>query len=39
VRTRAIVLNYRKIFRITRLDDAIATYDSEEEAILAANVA
>lgn len=31
--------HYRDIFRITRLDDAIATFDSEEEAVRAANVA
>ena len=31
--------HYREIFRITRLDDAIATYDSEEEAVRAAAVA
>lgn len=28
--------HYRNIFQITRLDDAIATYDSEEEAVRAA---
>lgn len=28
--------HYRNIFRITRLDDAIPTYDSEEEAVRAA---
>ncbi len=31
--------HYRDIFRITRLDDAIPTHDSEEEAVRAANVA
>lgn len=31
--------HYRDIFRITRLDDAIATHDSEEEAVRAANAA
>ncbi|QYJ15558.1 hypothetical protein Rxycam_01382 [Rubrobacter xylanophilus DSM 9941] len=31
--------HYRDIFRITRLDDAIATFHSEEEAVRAANVA
>ncbi|QIN83309.1 anti-sigma factor antagonist [Rubrobacter tropicus] len=31
--------HYRNIFRITRLDDAIATFDSEDEAVRAANVA
>ena len=29
--------HYRNIFQITRLDDAIATYDSEEEVVLAAS--
>jgi len=29
--------HYRSIFQITRLDDAIAIHDSEEEAIRAAN--
>jgi anti-sigma B factor antagonist len=29
--------HYRSIFQITRLDDAIAIHDSEEEAIQAAN--
>ena len=29
--------HYRSIFQITRLDDAISTCDSEEEAIQAAN--
>jgi anti-sigma B factor antagonist len=29
--------HYRNIFRITRLDDAISIYDSEEEAVWAAN--
>jgi anti-sigma B factor antagonist len=29
--------HYRNIFQITRLDDAIATYDSEEAAIRAAD--
>jgi anti-sigma B factor antagonist len=29
--------HYRSIFRITRLDDAIAIHDSEEEAVRAAN--
>ena len=29
--------HYRSIFQITRLDDAISTYDSEEEAVRAAN--
>ena len=29
--------HYRNIFQITRLDDAVATYDSEEEAVLAAS--
>ena len=29
--------HYRTIFQITRLDDAISTYDSEEEAVRAAN--
>ncbi len=28
--------HYRNIFQITRLDDAIATYDSEEDAVRAA---
>jgi anti-sigma B factor antagonist len=28
--------HYRNIFQITRLDDAIGIYDSEEEAIRAA---
>ncbi|MGH2618110.1 MAG: STAS domain-containing protein, partial [Thermomicrobiales bacterium] len=28
--------HYRNIFQITRLDDAIATYDSEEDAVQAA---
>jgi anti-sigma B factor antagonist len=31
--------HYRDVFRITRLDDAIATHDSEEEAVRAANAA
>lgn len=31
--------HYRDIFRITRLDDAIPTYDSEDEAVRAAVVA
>lgn len=30
--------HYRNIFQITRLDDAIATYQSEEEAVRAAMV-
>src|SRR5215211_6029617 len=39
---RAIILNfenleYMNIFQITRLDDAIAVHDSEEEAVRAAN--
>jgi anti-sigma B factor antagonist len=29
--------HYRSIFQITRLDDAIAVHDSEEEAVQAAN--
>ena len=29
--------HYRTIFQITRLDDAISTYDAEEEAVRAAN--
>jgi anti-sigma B factor antagonist len=29
--------HYRNIFQITRLDDAISIYDSEEEAVRAAN--
>ncbi len=29
--------HYRSIFQITRLDDAIGIYDSEEEAVGAAN--
>jgi anti-sigma B factor antagonist len=29
--------HYRNIFQITRLDDAIAIHDSEEEAVRAAN--
>jgi anti-sigma B factor antagonist len=29
--------HYRSIFQITRLDDAIAIHDSEEEALMAAN--
>ena len=29
--------HYRTIFQITRLDDAISTYDTEEEAVRAAN--
>jgi anti-sigma B factor antagonist len=29
--------HYRSIFQITRLDDAISIYDSEEEAVRAAN--
>ena len=29
--------HYRSIFQITRLDDAISTYDTEEEAVRAAN--
>src|ERR671913_2063304 len=29
--------HYRSIFQITRLDDAIATYDTDEEAVRAAN--
>ena len=29
-------LYYRSIFQITRLDDAIGIYDSEEEAVRAA---
>ena len=29
--------HYRNIFQITRLDDAIGIYDSEEEAVLAAD--
>jgi hypothetical protein len=36
---RAIILHYRSIFQITRLDDAIAIHDSEEEAVRAANSA
>jgi anti-sigma B factor antagonist len=31
--------HYRSIFQITRLDDAIAIHDSEEEAVTAANSA
>ena len=31
--------HYRSIFQITRLDDAIAIHDSEEEAVRAANLA
>jgi len=31
--------HYRSIFQITRLDDAIAIHDSEEEAVSAANSA
>ena len=31
--------HYRNIFQITRLDDAIGIYDSEDEAIKAANAA
>ena len=31
--------HYRSIFQITRLDDAITIYDSEEEAVQAANAA
>src|ERR687898_1838069 len=31
--------HYRSIFQITRLDDAIAIHDSEEEAVRAANSA
>jgi len=31
--------HYRSIFQITRLDDAIAIHDSEEEAVRAANAA
>src|SRR5215218_5767245 len=31
--------HYRSIFQITRLDDAITIYDSEEEAVRAANSA
>jgi anti-sigma B factor antagonist len=31
--------HYRSIFQITRLDDAIAIHDSEEEAVKAANSA
>jgi anti-sigma B factor antagonist len=30
--------HYRNIFQITRLDDAIGIYDTEEEAVRAANV-
>jgi anti-sigma B factor antagonist len=29
--------HYRTIFQITRLDDAITIYDSEEEAVREAN--
>jgi anti-sigma B factor antagonist len=29
--------HYKSIFQITRLDDAIAIHDSEEEAVRAAN--
>jgi anti-sigma B factor antagonist len=29
--------HYKNIFQITRLDDAIAVHDSEEEAVRAAN--
>jgi anti-sigma B factor antagonist len=29
--------HYKSIFQITRLDDAISTYDTEEEAVRAAN--
>jgi anti-sigma B factor antagonist len=29
--------HYRRIFQITRLDDAISIYDTEEEAVRAAN--
>ena len=29
--------HYRSIFQITRLDDAISTYDTDEEAVRAAN--
>ena len=31
--------HYKSIFQITRLDDAISTYDTEEEAVRAANSA
>ena len=31
--------HYKSIFQITRLDDAIAIHDSEEEAVRAANLA
>lgn len=34
--TYGLSQHYRNIFEITRLDDAIASYDSEEEAIRAA---
>src|SRR3712207_7318881 len=35
--TYGLTEHYRNIFQITRLDDAIGIYDSEEEAVRAAN--
>ena len=35
--TFGLTEHYRNIFQITRLDDAISIYDSEEEAVQAAN--
>lgn len=36
--TYGLTEHYRNIFQITRLDDAIGIYDSEEEAVRAASV-
>jgi anti-sigma B factor antagonist len=35
--TYGLTEHYRNIFQITRLDDAISIYDSEEEAVRAAD--
>ena len=35
--TFGLTEHYRNIFQITRLDDAISIYDSEEEAVQAAD--
>jgi len=35
--TYGLTEHYRNIFQITRLDDAIGIYDSEEQAVQAAD--
>ena len=35
--TYGLTEHYRNIFQITRLDDAISIFDSEDEAVRAAN--